>query len=290
MEWSDLRIFLAIAREGTLGAAARRLGQTQPTMGRRLRSLEGAVGSILFHRTAEGFVPTDQGKTLLAHAERVESEVLAFQRQLADQDSQIEAMLRLTSPGWFGIHILAPVLAEFSARHPKVCVELLTDGRLYSLPRREADIAFRLRPFEEPEVISRRLLQMPYALYGPAGTAPPIAGDGANARLIVTHTAAQDQPDAIWLRRVLPQADVILRSNDRDVQARLCAAGAGLAVLPCSLGDATPGLVSLDIGESPPARDIYVGYHPDLRRLAYVRALLDLIVTGLAHRRGDKRH
>jgi DNA-binding transcriptional LysR family regulator len=83
MEWSDLRIFLAIARKGTLGAAARSLGLTQPTMGRRLRALETAVGHTLFQRTAQGFVPTDEGAAVLAHAERIEEEVLAFQRQLA---------------------------------------------------------------------------------------------------------------------------------------------------------------------------------------------------------------
>ena len=284
MEWSDLRIFLAIAREGTLGAAARRLGQTQPTMGRRLRTLESAIGYTLFQRTAKGFIPTNEGKALLAHAERVEEEVIAFKRQLAAQDEQLKGLLRLTAPGWFGIHILAPVLAEFSALQPEVCIELLTDARLYSLPRCEADVAFRIKPFEEPEVISRRLLHMPYALYGPTNAEPPRAGDGANTRLITVHTAATDMPDAIWLSRVLPRAEVVLRSNDRDVQARLCAAGTGLAVLPCPLGDATPGLVRLDIGEAPPARDTYVGYHRDLRRLNRMRSLLNLIIERLANR------
>jgi DNA-binding transcriptional LysR family regulator len=83
MEWSDLRIFLAIAREGTLGAAARKLGQGQPTMGRRLRALEQSVGQTLFQRTGEGFVLTDEGTAVLSHVERMEEEALAFQRQLA---------------------------------------------------------------------------------------------------------------------------------------------------------------------------------------------------------------
>src|SRR5215471_16997267 len=124
-EWSDLRIFLVIAREGTLGAAARKLGQTQPTMGRRLRALETAIGHTLFQRTAEGFVLTDEASSVLAHAERMEEEALAFQRQLAGQDAQLEGLLRLSSSEWFGAHVLAPVLAEFGQRHPKICVELL---------------------------------------------------------------------------------------------------------------------------------------------------------------------
>lgn len=282
MEWSDLRVFLAIAREGTLGAAARRLGQTQPTMGRRLRALEAAIGQTLFQRTARGFVLTDEGATVLDHAERMEEEALALQRQLAGSEAQLEGTLRLSSSDWFGTFMLAPVLAEFGRRHPKVCVELLTDARLYSLPRREADMVFRIKPFDEPEVISRRLLHVSYALYGPAGTEAPRRGGGAGMRLVTMDAAFAGMPDALWLGRMLPNATVAFRSNNREVQARLCAHGAGLAVLPRPLGDATPGIVPLDIGEAPPGRDTFVGYHRDLRRLARMRKLLDLVIGTFA--------
>lgn len=282
MEWSDLRVFLAIAREGTLGRAARKLGQTQPTMGRRLRALEAAVGHTLFQRTGDGFVLTDEGNAVLGHAERIEEEALAFERQLAGQENQLEGLLRISSSDWFGTCMLAPVLAEFGRRYPKVVVELLTDARLYNLPRREADMVFRIRPFDEPEVISRRLMHIAYALYGPAGSEPPRPGDGSGARVVTMDTAFAEMPDALWLQRVLPNATIGFRSNNREVQAQLCAKGAGLAVLPRPLGDATPGLRALDIGETPPGRDTYVGYHRDLRRLSRMRALLDLVVDRLA--------
>jgi len=283
MDWSDLRVFLAIAREGTLGAAARRLGQTQPTMGRRLRALEAAVGQTLFQRTADGFVLTDEGNAVLRHAERMEEEALAFQRRLAGRDHQFDGMLRLSSSDWFGSVLLAPVLAEFGRRHPKVEVELLTAARLYSLPRREADLVFRIKPFDEPEVISRRLMHIGYALYGPQGSAPPRAGDGTGARLVTMDTAFAEMPDALWLRKVLPNAEVAFRSNNRGVQAQLCGQGAGLAVLPRPLGDTTPGIVALDIGETPPGRDTFVGYHRDMRHLSRLRALVDVIIQRLAN-------
>ncbi len=282
MEWSDLRVFLAIAREGTLGAAARKLGQTQPTMGRRLRALESALGHTLFQRTADGFVLTDEGNSVLGHAERIEEEALAFERQLAGQNAELEGMLRLSSSDWFGAHVLAPVLAEFGSLHPKIGIELLTDARIYSLPRREADMVFRITPFNEPEIVSRRLLHMPYGLYGAKGTKTPPLGDGAGIRLVTMDHAFSEMPDALWLKRVLPRADAAFRSNNRDVQAVLCAKGAGLAVLPRPLGDATSGIVRLDIGEAPPGRDTYVGYHRDLRRLTRLRALLDLLIERLA--------
>src|ERR1700761_6876879 len=114
MEWSDLRIFLAIAREGTLGAAARTLGQTQPTMGRRLRALETTLGQTLFQRTSDGFVLTEEGTVVWRHAERMEQEVLGFQRELAGQQQELDGLLRITPSDWVGTPGLAPVAAEFS--------------------------------------------------------------------------------------------------------------------------------------------------------------------------------
>jgi len=283
MEWSDLRVFLAIARAGTLGAAARSIGQTQPTMGRRLRALEGAIGHTLFQRTAEGFVLTDEGRMVLGHAERIEAEALAFERALNGSETLLEGMLRLSCSDWFGTTLLAPVLAVFGARHPGVCIELLTDARLYSLPRREADMVFRIKPFDEPEVISRRLMHIPYAVYASVGQEASLGHHGADARVITMDIAFSQMPDAVWLKAMLPAARVAFRSNNREVQARLCADGAGLAVLPRPLGDATPGIVAIDLGEAPPGRDTFVGYHKDMRRLARMRALLDLIVERLAN-------
>ena len=279
MEWSDLRIFLAITREGTLGAAARKLGQTQPTMGRRLRALEMAVGQTLFQRTADGFVLTDEGTAVIGHAERMEEEALAFRRQLAGREQHLDGQLRISSSDWFGSHVLAPTVADFNLRHPHVTVELLTDARAYSLARREADIAFRNIPFEEPEVISRRFMTLNYSLYMRSGTKQPEVGDGTGSTLVTMDIAFGGMPDVAWLKRVLPNAHVVSRSNNRDVQARLCALGAGLAVLPVALGDKTNGIERVNVGEEPPQRTMWVGYHRDLRRLARLRAFLDLAIA-----------
>jgi DNA-binding transcriptional LysR family regulator len=252
-------------------------------MGRRLRALEAAVGHTLFQRTADGFVMTDEGNAVLEHAERIEEEALAFQRRLTGSDVQLEGMLRLSSSDWFGTYMLAPALAEFSERHPKVCVELLSDGRLYSLPRREADIAFRIKPFEEPEVVSRRLLTISYALYARADAAIDLAAGGAGLRVVTMDTAFAEMPDALWLKRVLPEAQIAMRSNSRLVQAEFCRQGSGLAVLPRPLGDRIPDIVPLGLAETPPVRETYVGYHRDLRRLSRLRALLDLVIERLAN-------
>lgn len=283
MEWSDVKVFLAIARTGTLMAAARQTGQSQPTMGRRLKALEASLKLTLFQRTADGFVLTAEGESVLGPAERMEEQALAFQRALdGNARQQLEGSLRVSSSDWFGVYVLSPVIADFLRRHPGVSVELLTDARLLNLARREADLVFRIQPFDEPYIIQRQLMHMDYALYAAEGQPVPRAGDGTGSALVTLDAAYRDFPDVVWLRRMLPNARVAFGSNNREVQARLCAAGTGLAVLPVALGERTPGLQRIDLGEDPPGRPVWLGYHRDLRRLARLRALVDCTIDALS--------
>ena len=277
MDWSDLKIFLAIARAGTLGAAARQIGQTQPTLGRRLRALEEALGQSLFQRTSGGFVLTDEGQAVLIHAERMEEEALSIARQVSGQPDRLSGFLRLSASEWFGTYVLTPVLAEFSLQHPDVTIELVTDTRLYSLSRREADLVFRIGAFDEPDIRQRRLLVQTYGVYKKAGS------DHRNMGLILMDTALDHLPDVGWLKARRPDAPVVFRSNNREAQARMCRMGGGLAVLPCRLAAQIDGLERVDLGEAPPPRNLYFGYHRDLAKLARLRALVQLVTERLSY-------
>jgi DNA-binding transcriptional LysR family regulator len=107
-------------------------------------------------------------------------------------------------------------------------------------------MVFRVKPFDEPEVISRRLMHIPYGLCGLAGSGKPSLGDGTGSRVITMDITLSEMPDAVWLRRLLPHATVAHRSNNREVQAQLCFHGAGFAVLPRPLGDVTPNMPDAD--------------------------------------------
>ena len=275
MDWSDLKIFLAVARAGTLGAAARQIGQTQPTLGRRLRALEQALGQSLFQRTSGGFVLTDEGQAVLVHAERMEEAALGIARQISGQPDRLSGFLRLSASEWFGTYVLTPVLAEFSRRHPDVTIELVTDTRLYSLSRREADLVFRIGAFDEPDIRQRRLLVQTYGVYKKAGS------DHWDMGLILMDTALDHLPDVGWLKAKRPNAPVVFRSNNREAQAHMCRMGAGLAVLPCRLAAQIGGLEPVDLGEVPPPRNLYFGYHRDLGKLARLRALVQLVTERL---------
>lgn len=283
MEWNDVRIFLAVVRSGSFGEAARTLGVSHPTVGRRIKALENEAEQALFRRTRDGLVLTDAGDGVLALAQSMEDSALAMERRLAGNHERLEGMLRIASAEWFAGYVLAPVLAELTRRHPAVVPEVIASYRLLDLSRREADVAFRLVPFSEPDIVQRRLMSMAYGVYGSAGTASALHADPASVGLVLMNTAQSHFPDVAWLLERFPLSRRVFTSTSRAVQAQMCLRGMGIAVLPRPLGDAMAGLQRIDMPEQPPSRDIWVGYHHDLRHMDRLRAMLDIADTMLSN-------
>lgn len=275
MEWSDVKVFLAVAREQSLGAAARSLGISHPTVGRRLRALEAATGQALFQRHNEGAVLTEAGEAVLRLAEDMEASALAMQRRLAGGSERPEGVLRVSAPDWFASSVLPPVLHALQRQHPGIVPELMAGTRLFDLSRREADIVFRVVPFDEADIVQRRLMCVPYAVYAACEAEAP-AADGEGAALLAMDAPGLHYPDVAWLRQRLPRARTVFATNHRGLQARLCAGGMGIAVLPRPVGEQMAGLRELDLGGLPPGREVWMGYHRDLRRMDRLRALADL--------------
>lgn len=276
MEWGDVRIFLAVARGKSLGEAARRLGVSHPTVGRRIKALEDEAGQPLFRRTRDGLVPTDAGDGVLALAESMENAALSMERRLAGNHGRLEGILRISSADWFAAFVLAPVFIELGRLHPAVVPEVIASYRLLDLSRREADVAFRIVPFSEPDIVQRRLMTMPYGLYASAETARALRADPASVGLILMNTAQSHFPDVAWLLDRFPASPRVFTSTSRSVQAHMCLRGRGVAVLPRPLGDGIAGLERIESGPAPPGRDIWVGYHQDLRHMDRLRAMLDI--------------
>jgi len=287
MEWSDVPIFLAVVRGRSFGEAARSLGVSHPTVGRRIKALEDEAEQALFRRTGDGLVLTDAGDAVLTVAESMEDSALAMERRLAGNRGRLEGILRISAAEWFASHVLAPVLAELARRHPAVVPEVIASHRLLNLSRREADVAFRIVPFTEPDIVQRRLVTIPYGLYGSADTAAALENDPASVGLILMNTAQSHFPDVAWLLDRFPHARRAFTSTSRAVQAQMCLRGMGIAVLPRPLGDATAGLQRIDTPEAPPGRDVWVGYHYDLRHMDRLRAMLDIADAMLAQESGS---
>jgi DNA-binding transcriptional LysR family regulator len=276
MEWSDVRIFLAVARGGSFGEAARSLAVSHPTVGRRIKALEDEAGQPLFRRTQDGLVLTDAGDAVLALAESMENSALSMERRLAGNHERLEGILRISSADWFAGYVLAPVLAELGRRHPAVVPEVIASYRLLDLSRRDADVAFRIVPFSEPDIVQRRLTRISYGLYGSAETVHAMKNDPASVGLVLMNTAQSHFPDVAWVLDRFPLSRRAFTSTSRTVQAQMCLRGMGIAVLPRPLGDALSGLQRIETADQPPARDVWVGYHHDLRHMDRLRAMLDI--------------
>jgi DNA-binding transcriptional LysR family regulator len=276
MEWNDVRIFLAVVRSRSLGESARSLGVSHPTVGRRIKVLENEAQQPLFRRTKDGLVLTDAGDTVLALAESIEDAALSMERRLAGNHQRLEGILRISSADWFAGYVLAPILVELARRHPAVVPEVIASYRLLDLSRREADVAFRIVPFSEPDIVQRRLMRISYGLYASAETAQALKDDPASVGVILMNTAQSHFPDVTWVLDRFPLSRRVFTSTSRTVQAQMCLRGMGIAVLPKPLGDALSGLQRIDMEDQPPSRDIWIGYHHDLRHMDRLRAMLDI--------------
>ena len=165
LDWDDLRFFLAVARHGSLSAAAKDLRVAQSTVGRRLASLEASLGVRLLYRTPQGYVPTLAGHDVRDQAERLEAEALSVERNVGGRDTRLAGLVRVTCAETVASHILAPCFAALHAQHPDIMIELIPDPRELSLSMREAEISVRLRRPAQHDLVVRRAGTMAFGLY-----------------------------------------------------------------------------------------------------------------------------
>jgi DNA-binding transcriptional LysR family regulator len=281
LDWDDMQCFLAIARLGTLSAAAQSLGVTQPTMGRRLDRLHDRVGAPLLQRTPTGFVLTTAGERVRAHVERMDEEALAVGRALTGDDDRLHGEVRITTVEAFATHILLPELPALLDRYSKLSIEIDVDTRSLSLARREADVAIRMAAFKQHEIIVRKSGVMAFAAYASdaylSAFGTPGSGRGTRDRIITLQNNLIDSPEGSWFNLAMGGADRILATNSREGQLKACLAGAGVACLPRYLADPYPNLKRVTLNGNLPAREIWVGTHQDTRGSAKIRAVLEWI-------------
>ena len=285
LDWDDLRTFLAIARHGSLSAAARALGVRQTTIGRRLAALEGRAGARLLQKTPRGYVLTDAGEAVLGNVERIEAETLAVERRITGRDVRLEGTVRITSVESFAAEILMPILAGLRQRHPGIDIELVADVRNLSLTRREADVAVRMARLDQQDLTVRRIGVMAFGLYaspayletrGP----PDFAGGGDGHDVILAQPDLKGMPELDWLEAILPRAGRALQSNSRYGHRAAAQAGMGIACLARYLGDGS-GLVQLAAPTLPPPRELWLAVHTDIRHMPRIRAVTDALAAGV---------
>lgn len=277
LRWDDARVFLAIARRGTLSAAAADLGAGLATVTRRIERLERALGVHLFSRHQNGYRLTDDGEALITRAEALEQAGHAFGAR-AEGQSQVGGRVRLATAENLANALIVPSLPAFLSRHPGVAIEIVTDVHTVNLHRRDADLAVRMVKPERGNVTIRRLGVLGYGLYGSAGYMEARAklSDAAGFdgdRFIGWVETFGHLPAAQWIERVLHGRPCTLATTTLQAQLSASQAGLGLAVLPHFLARPA-GLICL-LDELGIDQNIWLAVHSDLTQSRRVRVVTD---------------
>jgi DNA-binding transcriptional LysR family regulator len=281
-DWDDLQSFLAVARSGRLTVAARRMGVDHTTLGRRLQSLERALGANLFERHATGYSLTAQGESLLASAEAMEGLAMTIMEDLAGSAGSLSGAVRIGTPDGFGSFFLAPRIGQLATRHPDLEVQLVAMPRLFSLSKREADIAISLAQPDAGRLHGRKLTDYELGLYAArsyVAASPPIASvaDLPGHRFISYIDDLLYTPELDYLPQISRDIRPQLKSASLVAQFRAVEAGAGIAVLPCFLVNDHANLVRLLPADVSLIRSFWLLIHSDLRHLSRIRVTAEFI-------------
>ncbi len=277
VDWESLRYFLAVARSGTLSGAARALKVDHATVSRRLAALEAELDVTLVERLPRSCRLTTVGSQVFDQAVAMESGADGVARIARAAHTPLVGKVTLSAPPVLAAHLLAQHLADFRSRYPDIRLSLAAQAQQVSLSRREADVALRLVRPRETGNVARKLGVMPFGLYARRDYPHRDAPD--RWQFIAFDENFGDMPQQKWLLDIAGTRPVACELNDIGGHLIAARAGAGVAGLPCFMGDVDPELDR--IGEGLPffSRDIWLVVHRDLRNTPSVRAVMDFFTT-----------
>ena len=273
MVWDDVRVFLAVAREGTMRGAGRALGLSQPTIARHLAAFEASFGGpTLFDRLPEGLRLNAAGEQLLAAAEGVEDAMLTLERRHAAASTVLSGTVRVSTGECAAGFLARGLSGSATAALPSgITLELVESRQTANLARREADMALRHQPPESGDFYVSKAGTFACAVY---------RRRGSDAAAWVTYTEEQAHyAPARWVSRQVEETGmkVALRASSMLMHVEAIRAGTGRGVLPCYVGDGHPLLERLTAPIPEIAAEYWIIVHRDLRRAACVRAVIDWV-------------
>lgn len=267
MNWNDLPVVLAIAREGTLSAAGRSLGVDQTTVTRRLAAVEEELSARLFDRRDGRLFPTAAGEEVIHRAERAEVELAALERDVAGRDTKPGGLVRITSVPTLSNRLLAPRAGQLFDAYPDLSLDLIAEPATLSVTRREADIALRLARPTEDGMIARLLGAIVYAPYARRDRAAE-----TDLPWITYEESFAAIPQAKAIAREAKGPLAPLRVNDGEPILQAVLAGVGRTLLPVFVGEVEETLIRIDGPMT--SREVWLVVHPHLRRSARVDAVV----------------
>jgi len=271
IDWDDFRFVFALAKSGTLSAAAKDLEVEHTTVSRRLKRFEATLGRPLFVVDRSGYRLTAFGEEVARRAALMDDHA----RSLPDAPEVGERFvgpIRLTTARTLASGYLLPRLLEFAKTHVEIELTVLAEARVLSLARREADIAVRLGRPEDSDLVGSHVADIEYAYFcSPDVAERALAGDPL---AFVDYELGNGGSEAGWIAKHRQGARFAFRSNNQLLQTDAVRGGVGVGLLPKYLAR---DLVLLPWGPTPPRREIWLMTRRDLADVPRIRLLLDAL-------------
>jgi DNA-binding transcriptional LysR family regulator len=281
--WEDQRAFLAVLEEGSLSAAARRMGMAQPTVRARIEALEHSLGTVLFTRSVNGLAPTEQARALGESARAMARASDAFVRAASAPPGEVAGVVRLSVSEFVGVEVLPPMLAGVRERHPGLVVEVALSNAPADLLEQEVDLAVRMHPPRHEALVARKVGAIPLGLFAHADYLarrgrPETLEDLARHDLIGPDRASADLQLASAAFPGIGRERCVIRTDSHPAQVAAARAALGIAVIQRPVGLADPQLLPVLPALTVASLDVWIVTHENLRGLPRVRALFDHLV------------
>lgn len=292
MDWDKLRIFFAVAEAGSFTHAGENLRLSQSAISRQISALEESLAAPLFHRHARGLVLTEQGEMLFRAVREIQTKLKSTEALIAESKSRPEGPLRVTTTNGFGATWLTPRIHEFIELYPQIEVSLIVDDIELDLTMREADVAIRMQPPTQPDLIRKQLMTIHFHVYGSTDYVkkygiPKSAADLDKHRIVAFGDEPRPPfPDINWLlqagRDQNPPRQPVFRVNNVYGIYRAVQSGLGLALLPDYMVQTDKNLVRVLPELGAPERESYFVYPEALRNSARVTAFREFLIRKIA--------
>jgi DNA-binding transcriptional LysR family regulator len=284
MDWNSLKVFLAIARRGSLSGAANDLAVNHSTVFRRLNTFEAAIGGQLFERINNRYELTTLGHELLERAQHIENSFDGIERHLVGQDIQPSGVVKITAPNNIAYRYLPNYMTSFNRLYPEIQIELLVSNQAFNMSNRQADIAVRATPAPPEHLVGRQLSRLPWHVFGSQKYGDQF-GFPSDKRELLNHaligaTGAMRHLSAFTWQDKYYADQIMTRCDDLTAMSYLAEAGHGLAFLPAD--QCRPELIQLfDLDECLPS-NLWLLTHPDLRNVARIKLVMQHLTAAFA--------
>jgi len=286
LNWDGFRYFIAVAKAGSLSAAAKMLDANQSTVGRHVDALELALDIKLFQRSVKGLSLTKEGQAVFEQSQQIQKSIAKVKRLVQGDEITASGTVRLSLPEGLGQEVLIPALDNFYQQHPKVKLIFNMSATTANLRQGEADVSVRLFRPEEPGLIIKELGEMKMGLYASESYntnygLPGQLRDVRRHRVITYGEQLSILPENQWLLNHSAESLRVLSSDSTVTRFKATVSGLGLSLQPEVLAQTNPDLIRLFKSAKLPAYKVWLVYRKDVQHMSRIRVVVDFISTCL---------